>query len=166
MDMDGNIIRNNAIKRMAEVTEKALEQSGVPMEDVALFIPHQANLSIIKATAESLNFPMERVMVTVPEYGNTSAAAIPMVLREAWATGRIKRNDIMVIATFGAGLEFAAAVLPMVGLPSYGEVRCGPNILSQGYISGAVLNTKLGEKLLERTRRQQSNAVTIFPFQG
>ena len=56
-------------------------------------------------------------MVTVPKYGNTSAAAIPMALRDAWDADRIKRNDIMLVATFGAGLEFAAAVLPMVGLP-------------------------------------------------
>lgn len=117
MYMEGEIIHDNAIIRMTEVTKRALEQSRVPIEEVALFIPHQANLSIIKSTAENLNFPMERVMVTVDRYGNTSAAAIPMALREAWDTGRIKRNDIMAVATFGAGLEFAAAVLPMVGLP-------------------------------------------------
>lgn len=117
MYMEGDIIEENAIRRMTEVTKKVLEESGVPMEDVALFIPHQANLSIIKATAESLNFPMERVMVTVDRYGNTSAAAIPTALREAWDKNRIKRNDVMVVATFGAGLVYAAAVLPMVGLP-------------------------------------------------
>lgn len=117
MDMEGEIIQENAIRRMAEVTKKALEQSGVPMEDVALFIPHQANLSIIQATADSLNFPMERVMVTIGKYGNTSAASIPTALREAWDADRIKRNDVMVVATFGAGFEFIAAVLPMVGLP-------------------------------------------------
>jgi len=117
MDMDQAIIRENAIRRMTEVTKKALEQSEVLMEDVALFIPHQANLSIIKSTAEGLNFPMERVMVTIGKYGNTSAASIPTALREAWDADRIKRNDIMVVATFGAGLEYIAAVLPMVGLP-------------------------------------------------
>lgn len=117
MYMDGDIIKENAIKRMTEVSKKALEEAGVPMEDVALFIPHQANLSIIQATADGLNFPMEKVMVTIDRYGNTSAASIPTALREAWDTGRIKRNDMMVVATFGAGLEFAAAVLPMVGLP-------------------------------------------------
>lgn len=117
MDMDGEIIKDNAIKRMVEVTKKALEQSGVPIEEVALFIPHQANLSIIQSTAEGLNFPMKKVMVTIDRYGNTSAASIPTALKEAWDVDRIKRNDIMVVATFGAGLEYIAAVLPMVGLP-------------------------------------------------
>lgn len=117
MHMEGEIIKKNAIRRMVEVTKKALEESGVPMEEVALFIPHQANLSIIQAIAESLNFPMERVMVTIDKYGNTSSASIPTALREAWDADRIKRNDIMVVATFGAGLVYIAAVLPMVGLP-------------------------------------------------
>lgn len=117
MDMEGDIIKDNAIKRMTEVTKTALKESGVPMEDVALFIPHQANLSIIESIADNLNFPMERVMVTVDKYGNTSAASIPTALREAWDAKRIKRNDILVMATFGAGLEYIAAVFPMVGLP-------------------------------------------------
>lgn len=117
MTMEGDIIKDNAIRRMTEVTKKALEESGVPMEEVALFIPHQANLSIIQSTAEGLNFPMEKVMVTIDKYGNTSSASIPTALREAWDVNRIKRNDIMVVATFGAGLEYIAAVLPMVGLP-------------------------------------------------
>ncbi len=117
MAMEGDIIKENAITRMIEVSKKALEKARVPMEDVALFIPHQANLSIIQSTAEGLNFPMEKVMVTIDKYGNTSAASIPTALREAWDANRIKRNDIMVVATFGAGLEYIAAVLPMVGLP-------------------------------------------------
>lgn len=117
MTMEGDIIKDNAIRRMTEATKKAIEESGVPMEDVALFIPHQANLSIIQATAEGLNFPMEKVMVTIDKYGNTSSASIPTALREAWDANKIKRNDIMVVATFGAGLEYIAAVLPMVGLP-------------------------------------------------
>ncbi|MBI2049385.1 ketoacyl-ACP synthase III [Candidatus Roizmanbacteria bacterium] len=117
LDMEGGIIKDNAIMRMVEVTKKALEESGVPIEEVALFIPHQANLSIIQATAEELKVPMEKVMVTIDKYGNTSSASIPTALKEAWDTQRIERNDIMAMATFGAGLEYIAAVLPMVGLP-------------------------------------------------
>lgn len=117
MDMDGTVIKDNAINRMVEVTQQALEEAGVPLEEVALFIPHQANLSIIEGVADSVGMPMERVMVTIDRYGNTSAAAIPTALRDAWDQERIKRNDIMVVVTFGAGLEYIAGVLPMVGLP-------------------------------------------------
>lgn len=117
MDMDGTVIKDNAINRMVEVTQQALAEAGVPLEEVALFIPHQANLSIIEGVADSVGMPMERVMVTIDRYGNTSAAAIPTALRDAWDQERIKRNDIMVVVTFGAGLEYIAGVLPMVGLP-------------------------------------------------
>jgi 3-oxoacyl-[acyl-carrier-protein] synthase-3 len=117
MSMEGDIIKENAITRMIEVSKKAVEKARVPMEDVALFIPHQANLSIIQSTAEGLNFPMEKVMVAIKSYGNTSAASIPTALREAWDRDRIKRNDMMLVASFGAGLEYIAAILPMVGLP-------------------------------------------------
>lgn len=103
---------------MTEVTAQALEDAGIPMEEVALFIPHQANLSIMEGVANSLSFPMEKVMVTIDRYGNTSAAAIPTALREAWDANRVHRNDILVVATFGAGLEYIAAVFPMVGLPN------------------------------------------------
>lgn len=115
--MEGEVVKEAAIKWMVEKTEEVLEKAGVPKEEVALFIPHQANLEIIEKTAEELNFPWEKVMITVDHFGNTSAASIPTALREAWDKGRIKRNDMLAFATFGAGFTFAAGVIPMVGLP-------------------------------------------------
>jgi len=117
VNMDGRLVKEKAITRMTELTKQVLEKAGVPQEEVTLFIPHQANLQIIKETAEALNFPQERVFVTVDHMGNTSAASIPTALYEAYEQGAIKRNDILAVVSFGAGMLYAAAVLPMVGLP-------------------------------------------------
>lgn len=115
--MEGDVIKEQAVKWMVDLSKKVLEKTGIPLEEVNLFVPHQANLQIIKCTAEELNFPMEKVMVTIGHYGNTSAASIPTAMREAWEEGKLKRNHIVLVATFGAGLTFAAAIIPMVGLP-------------------------------------------------
>lgn len=115
--MNGPVIFEQAVLRMTEVTKQALDRAGLPIEEVDLFIPHQANLQIIRATAEALNVPMEKVMVTIDHYGNTSAASIPTALAEAVAQGKISRNQILATAAFGAGLVFNAAVFVMVGLP-------------------------------------------------
>lgn len=115
--MEGEVIKEQAVKWMVELSKKVLKKTGIPLEEVKLFVPHQANLQIIKAAVEELNFPMEKVIITIGHYGNTSAASIPTSMREAWEEGKLNRNDIVLVATFGAGLTFAAAVIPMVGLP-------------------------------------------------
>jgi 3-oxoacyl-[acyl-carrier-protein] synthase-3 len=115
--MDGKVIKEQAIRRMSEVTRAVLDLAGLSVEDIDLFIPHQANLSIIKETADALKVPEEKVMVTIQNYGNTSAASIPTALYEAYHGGRIKRNQYLAFATFGAGLVYIAGVIPMVGLP-------------------------------------------------
>jgi 3-oxoacyl-[acyl-carrier-protein] synthase-3 len=115
--MDGAYIKDRAIEMMAAMTRKALERIHVPLEEIALFIPHQANLQIIRGVADSLNFPMDRVMVTIDRYGNTSAASIPTALKVAVDEGRIRRNQFLAMTAFGAGLNFCAAVMPLVGLP-------------------------------------------------
>jgi len=119
LQMDGPAIKEAATKRMVEKTKEVLDKAGIPIEEVALFIPHQANLQIMNEVASELNFPWEKVMKTIDHFGNTSAASIPTALCEAWETGKIKRNDILAFATFGAGLTFAAGVIPMVGLPRH-----------------------------------------------
>lgn len=115
--MNGPVIKDQAIMRMAQMTRTALAQSGMPIEEVAYFIPHQANLEIIQGVADELNFPMEKVVVTIDHTGNTSAGSIPIALNESVRDGRVKRNDFVLFAAFGAGLEYAAAAIPMVGLP-------------------------------------------------
>lgn len=117
LHMDGKTIFDQAVPRMAQMAREALRKSGMPIEEVAYFIPHQANLAIIRAVADELNFPMERVIVTIDHTGNTSAGTIPIALNESVRDGRVKRNDTVMFAAFGAGLEFAAGLIPMVGLP-------------------------------------------------
>lgn len=115
--MDGRVVKEHAVNQMATLTKQVLEKAGVPQEEVTLLIPHQANLDIIRDTAEALNFPMEKVIVVIDHMGNTSAASIPTAITEAWESGRLQRNNMVAFATFGAGFEFAAGVIPMVGLP-------------------------------------------------
>lgn len=115
--MNGSVVREQAVKRMAQMLQEALLKADMPIEEVAYLVPHQANLQIMRETAEALNYPWERVIVTIDHTGNTSAASIPIALHEAVAKGIIKRNDVVAMVAFGAGLEFAAAAIPMVGLP-------------------------------------------------
>jgi 3-oxoacyl-[acyl-carrier-protein] synthase-3 len=118
LKMDGGLVKDLAVKHMAALTQAALAKAGVSIDDVALLVPHQANLEIMQATADAAGIPYERMAVSIDHYGNTSAASIPTALREAWEQGRVKRNDVVAFATFGAGLNFGAAVIPMVGLPA------------------------------------------------
>lgn len=115
--MDGALVKELAVKHMAALTKSALAKAGLAVEDIALIVPHQANLEIMRDTADAAGIPLERMAVSIDHYGNTSAASIPTALREAWEQGKVKRNDIVAFATFGAGLNFGAAVVPMVGLP-------------------------------------------------
>lgn len=118
LHMNGPVIKDQAIHRMAQMMRAALKESGLPIEDVAYFIPHQANMEIITGVAEELNFSMDKVAVaTIKRTGNTSAGTIPIALNESVRGGRVNRNDIVAFAAFGAGLEYAAGIIPMVGLP-------------------------------------------------
>jgi 3-oxoacyl-[acyl-carrier-protein] synthase-3 len=79
--------------------------------DVGLIIPHQMNLRIMSAAAERLELPMDKVFVNIDRYGNTGAATVPVALHEAHEQGRLKRGDIVVLVTFGAGLTWAGSVI-------------------------------------------------------
>ena len=98
------------LKAMQQATLDVMEKAGVTADDIALFVPHQANMRIIKATAERAKFPMEKVYVSIGRYGNTSSASIPTALRDAYAEGRVKKGDLVLSAAFGAGLTWAAAL--------------------------------------------------------
>ncbi len=117
LDMNTQVVFEQAVRRMKEVTEEALRDSGIPIEEVDLLIPHQANKKIIEATAYAIGIPMDKVIVTIGEYGNTSSGSIPTALYTGIRDGRIRRNMIIATASFGAGLGYASAILPMVGLP-------------------------------------------------
>ncbi len=109
--MSGNDVFKHAVRAMESVAIEALEVAGRTAEDLDLFVPHQANLRIIDATARRLGVPMEKVFVNLDRYGNTSAASIPLALDEARRSGRIKDGDLVEMVTFGGGFTWAAVVV-------------------------------------------------------
>ena len=109
--MSGNATFKVAVKRMTEVIQEALEFNGLSIEEVDLLIPHQANERIIRAVAERLKYPMEKVLMNIHKYGNTSAASIPIGINEAWRDGRIQLGESSVLGAVGAGLTWGSAVI-------------------------------------------------------
>ena len=108
--MEGNEVFKFAVKKMSKASIDVLEKSGLSPEEVDLFIPHQANMRIIKAAAKRLGVDDE-VYVNLPEYGNTSAASVPLALCEAREEGLVNNGDIIVLVAFGAGLTWASTVI-------------------------------------------------------
>jgi len=109
--MSGNDVFRYAVRAMESVACEALDAAGVKAEDLDLLVPHQANFRIIDATARRLGIPMEKVLVNLDRYGNTSSASIPIALDEAKRAGRIKPGDLVAMVTFGGGFTWAAAVV-------------------------------------------------------
>ncbi|HYA30992.1 MAG TPA: 3-oxoacyl-[acyl-carrier-protein] synthase III C-terminal domain-containing protein, partial [Acidobacteriota bacterium] len=111
ISMNGKEVFKIAVRSMEEISRQALEEAGITIEQVSLVVPHQANKRIIVALAERLGVPMEKIMVNLDKYGNTSAASIPVALDEAKRQGRIKPGDIVLMNAFGAGFAWGAAVI-------------------------------------------------------
>ncbi|HXG50849.1 MAG TPA: beta-ketoacyl-ACP synthase III [candidate division Zixibacteria bacterium] len=109
--MNGKEVFKIAVRSMEDVSREALAEAGVSIEQVSLVVPHQANRRIIVALAERLGVPMEKVVVNLDRYGNTSAASIPVALDEARRQGRIREGDIVLLNAFGAGFAWGAAVI-------------------------------------------------------
>ena len=109
--MNGPEVFRRAVTTMGEAAARTLDQAGLALEDIDLFIPHQANVRIIDAAARRLGLPESKVFVNIASYGNTSAATIPVALTEALEEGRIEPGAVIVFAAFGAGLSWAAAVV-------------------------------------------------------
>ena len=109
--MKGKEVFKIAVRAMDEAARDILEQQQVTADQIALVIPHQANLRIIEAISQYLELPMERFVVNVDRYGNTSAASIPIALDEARRAGRIKPGDLTLLVAFGAGLTYASALI-------------------------------------------------------
>lgn len=108
--MNGKEVYKFATKVMPECIEKACERAGIAPESLDAIVPHQANVRIIEAAAKHLGQPMEKFVVNISEYGNTSSASVPICLHEALKSGRIKPGDKICIVGFGAGLIAGAAV--------------------------------------------------------
>ena len=109
--MQGKEVFRHAVEKLAETAHRALEKAGLTAGDVTWIVPHQANLRIITATAQRMNVPMERVIVTVQDHGNTSAASIPLALSVGKQQGRIKPGDLLVAEAIGGGLAWGSVVL-------------------------------------------------------
>ncbi|TMM54831.1 beta-ketoacyl-ACP synthase III [Sulfitobacter sabulilitoris] len=109
--MQGNQVFRHAVEKLASTATTAMEQAGVSAGDVDWIVPHQANIRIIQGTAKKMNIPMDRVVVTVQDHGNTSAASIPLALSVGVARGQIKPGDLIVTEAIGGGLAWGAVVL-------------------------------------------------------
>lgn len=109
--MQGKEVFRHAVEKLAATAETALEKASLTAADVDWIVPHQANLRIIKATATKMGLPMEKVVVTVQDHGNTSAASIPLALSVGVARGQIKQGDLIVTEAIGGGLAWGAVVL-------------------------------------------------------
>jgi 3-oxoacyl-[acyl-carrier-protein] synthase-3 len=108
---DGPAVYKFAVRKMAEATEMVLANNGLTGKDVDCFIPHQANKRIIVSTAERLGIPIERVIINIDRYGNTTAATIPLAMQTATEEGRLKKGDLVLLASAGAGFTVAATLL-------------------------------------------------------
>jgi 3-oxoacyl-[acyl-carrier-protein] synthase-3 len=109
--MKGAEVFKVAVRMFSECTARILERNGFAANDVNLFIPHQANLRIIEAAAKRVNLPMERVFINVDRYGNTGAASVYVALEEAVSSGRLKHGDLVLLAAFGGGFAWGAALM-------------------------------------------------------
>ena len=109
--MQGNLVFRHAVEKLADTAHRALGKAGLTPENVDWLVPHQANMRIIEATAKRMQLPMEKVVLTVADHGNTSAASIPLALSVANSQGRIKPGQIIVAEAIGGGLAWGSAVL-------------------------------------------------------
>ena len=111
--MDGNEVYKFAIKALPQATVKVLEKANIPIEDVKLIIPHQANIRIIEGASKRLGIPSKKVFRNLKKYGNMSSATIPIALEAAYKSKTISKGDIIVIVGFGGGLTWGSAVLKL-----------------------------------------------------
>jgi 3-oxoacyl-[acyl-carrier-protein] synthase III len=109
--MKGNETFKFAVRTLEDLVLKLLEENKLVPSQLSLLIPHQANLRIIQATADRLGLPMDKFLVNIDKYGNTSAASIPIALDEAVTTGRVKFGDYILLEAFGGGLTWASALI-------------------------------------------------------
>lgn len=115
--MKGPVIKEQAIRRLIEITEEILHEVGVSKDDIDLFIFHQANKEIIDEVTKKLEIPDDKTYVNIQRYGNTSAATIPVGMTEAHKDGMLKNGDKVVIGSFGAGINYGGGYMTLQGLP-------------------------------------------------
>jgi 3-oxoacyl-[acyl-carrier-protein] synthase-3 len=111
MKMTGKEVFKHAVRAMSEAARKALEQSGLTIDQVACVVPHQANMRIIEAIRDRMGVEPGKFFVNLDKYGNMSAASIPVALDEAWRSGRVKSGDAVLLVAFGGGFTWGAMVV-------------------------------------------------------
>jgi len=111
MEMQGNDVFKMAVRTLGRIVDETLAANNMDKSDIDWLVPHQANIRIINATAKKLNMPMDKVVVTVDEHGNTSAASVPLALDVAVRDGRIKKNDTVLLEAFGGGFTWGSVLL-------------------------------------------------------
>jgi len=109
--MKGNEVFKVAVRMFGDCAERILTRNGFTAADISLFVPHQANLRIIEAAVKRIKLPMDRVLINVDRYGNTGAASVYVALEEAWASKRLNPGDLVLMAAFGGGFTWGAALL-------------------------------------------------------
>jgi 3-oxoacyl-[acyl-carrier-protein] synthase III len=108
---DGKAVFKVAVKGMADISYEIMQKNNLCGEDIAYLVPHQANLRIISATADRMGINMDKVMVNIDKYGNTTAATIPLCLVEYYRNGKLKKGDKLILAAFGAGYTWGSSYL-------------------------------------------------------
>jgi 3-oxoacyl-[acyl-carrier-protein] synthase-3 len=109
--MNGSDVFKVAVREMCRAAQKVMSDAGVAASDIALIIPHQANIRIIEALAKRLDVGMDKVYINIEKYGNTSAASVPLALDEANRAGKIKAGDYILMVAFGGGLIWGSALV-------------------------------------------------------
>ncbi|GAB2581433.1 3-oxoacyl-ACP synthase III family protein [Spirosoma areae] len=109
--MNGNMVFKHAVVRFMEVINESLEANGYQAQDLTLLVPHQANIRISDYVRQQMNLPEEKVFNNIQQYGNTTAASIPIALTEAFEQGRVKPGDLICLAAFGSGFTWASALI-------------------------------------------------------
>jgi 3-oxoacyl-[acyl-carrier-protein] synthase-3 len=109
--MNGREIFKHAVREMADSAQRVVAEAGLSLADIALVVPHQANVRIIDAVAKRLDLPIERFAINLDRYGNTSAASVPIALYEAVEQGRVKDGDYVLLTAFGGGLTWGSSVI-------------------------------------------------------
>ncbi len=111
--MDGKEVFRRAVRIMVDSGQKSMAAAGVTADDIALVVPHQANIRIIKSTAKKLKLSMDKVVLTVQDHGNTSAASIPLALDKAVRAGQVKPNQTLMLEGVGGGFTWGAVLLKL-----------------------------------------------------
>ncbi len=111
INMSGQDVFKTAVREMCNASVKVLDSAGVTSDQLRWLIPHQANTRIIEAIAKRLNIKMDRVIVNIQKYGNTSAASVPLALDETYRAGKISEGDYILMVAFGGGLIWGATLI-------------------------------------------------------